>query len=347
MIRVFHCRSPSRPILTDFRAAVSCSSAARRGLACLAPALGPWHNTAMAGEIEVFDRRAVRRHRERAAADFAAHDFLFREAGERLGDRLSDVRRSFPLALDLGCHDGLLAHVLAGRGGVENWISADLALGLALRASGFRVVADAEFLPFAPASLDLVASVLSLHWVNDLPGALLQIQRALKPDGLFLASLFGPDTLADLRRAWLEAEAEYEGGASPHVSPFITVADAGRLMQRAGFALPVVDRDWIEVSYGEALKLMRDLRGMGESNALIGRRKGFARRATFARVLERFAQLSRGDDGRLTVRFEIVTLTGWRPHPAQQQPLRPGSAETRLADALGVAEHPAGDKADP
>ncbi len=301
----------------------------------------------MAGEIEVFDRRAVRRHRERAAPDFAVHDFLLREAAERLGDRLSDIRRGFPFALDLGCHGGLLPRALGSRGGVETWVSADLASGLARQAPGFRVVADEEFLPFAPARFDLVASVLSLHWVNDLPGALSQIQDTLKADGLFLASVFGPDTLADLRRAWLEAEAECEAGASPRVSPFITVEDAGRLMQRAGFALPVVDRDWIEVSYGDGLRLMRDLRGMGESNALVKRRKGFTRRATLARAVQRFAAIASGGDSRLRVRFEIVTLTGWRPHPAQQKPLRPGSAATRLADALGVTEHRTDDKAKP
>jgi SAM-dependent methyltransferase len=301
----------------------------------------------MADSPLVFDRATVRRRRERAAACFAAHDFLFREVAERLADRLDDVRRRFPLALDLGCRGGILARSLAGRGGIETLVAADLSERMARQAGGQAVVADAERLPFAEASFDLVVSVLDLHWVNDLPGALIQIRRAIKPDGLFLAALFGLETLRELRQALLEAEIAAEGGASPRVSPFVDLGDAGALLQRAGFALPVADAETVTVTYADALALMRDLRAMAESNAVAARRRSFSRRATLFGAAwlyrERFAR----PDGRLPATFQIVTLTGWGPHPDQQRPLRPGSAAARLAEALGSVEQPAGDKARP
>jgi NADH dehydrogenase [ubiquinone] 1 alpha subcomplex assembly factor 5 len=189
-----------------------------------------------------------------------------------------------------------------------------------------------------------VLSNLDLHWTNDLPGALLQLRQALRPDGLLLASLFGGETLAELSRALLEAELAEEGGVSPRVSPFADLRDLGHLLQRAGFALPVVDSDAIEVTYPDALALMRDLRAMGETNAAAERRRGFTRRATLARAAALYRERFARPDGRISARFEIVTLTAWAPHAAQPQPLRPGSARFRLADALGVPEHPAGGK---
>jgi NADH dehydrogenase [ubiquinone] 1 alpha subcomplex assembly factor 5 len=206
------------------------------------------------------------------------------------------------------------------------------------------LVAEAEALPFKPSVFDLVLSNLELHWANDLPGALLQLRQALKPDGLLIASLFGGETLSALRRALLEAELEEEGGASPRVAPFADLRDLGRLLQRAGFALPVVDNDKIEVTYADPLALMRDLRAMGESNALTERRRGFTRRATLARAAARYGELFPRPDGRIAAQFEIVTLTAWAPHESQPQPLAPGSARSRLAAALGTIEHPAGDK---
>ena len=299
----------------------------------------------MADGMQVFDRRAVRAHRDRAAARLGAHDFLFREAAERLADRLLDCKRAFPAALDLGCHGGVLARVLGGRGGIETLVQADLSPFMAARATGLRLAADEEALPFAAASFDLVMSVLSLHWVNDLPGALLQIRRCLKPDGLFLASLFGGETLRELRDALLQAEAEIEAGASPRVAPFVDLRDGGALLQRAGFALPVADAERIAVTYPDALALMRDLRGMGESNATRDRRKSASRRATLARAAAIYGERHAGPDGRLVASFQLVTLTGWHPHESQQQPLKPGSAATRLAKALGTTERPAGEKA--
>ncbi|MBM3949966.1 MAG: methyltransferase domain-containing protein [Rhodospirillales bacterium] len=284
----------------------------------------------------VFNRRAVRRHRDRAAARFAEHDFLFREVAERLLDRLDDVTRAFPLALDLGCRAGAIGRMLGGRGKVETLIQCDLSEAMANAASGLAAVADEEALPFAPATFDLVLSALALHWTNDLPGALLQIRRALKPDGLFLGALFGADTLQELRRALTEAELEVAGGASPRVAPFADVRDLGALLQRAGFALPVVDRDTITVSYTDPLRLMRDLRGMGEANAVAARPKRFSRRALFAAATERYLRVSRGagSDGRVPATFQVIFLTAWAPHPGQQRPLKPGSATTRLAQAL-------------
>jgi NADH dehydrogenase [ubiquinone] 1 alpha subcomplex assembly factor 5 len=299
----------------------------------------------MATRIDLFDRRAVRRQRERAAASLPSHDFLFREAAARLVERLDEVRRTFPTALDLGSHGGFVAEALQGRGGIETLVETDLSLAMARRAGGPRAVADEEALPFAPGSFDLVMSALSLHWVNDLPGTLLQLRHALRPDGLLLVSLLGGDSLHELRRALLEAEAETAGGASPRVSPFTDVREAGALLQRAGFALPVIDSDTIAVSYPDALALMRDLRGMGEANALTERRRGFTRRDVLLRAAERYQALFADASGRIPATFRLITLTAWAPHAAQPKPLRPGSAAARLAEALGAPEQPAGDKA--
>jgi len=257
--------------------------------------------------LNLFDRRAVRRFRERAARNWGAADFLVAEIAERLADRLDDVTRKFPLALDLGARGGVLARILNGRGGIERLIEMDLAF--AFRPS---VVGEAEMLPFAPASVDLILSVLDLHHVNDLPGALLQLRQALKPEGLLLASLFAGETLSELRRVWMEAELTEQGGAGLHVSPFADARDLAGLLQRAGFAEPIVDSDTIEVSYDSAFTLMRDLRAMGESHAATERGRGFTRRATMMRVAEIFAAAA-GPDGRVAVRFDIATLTAWAP----------------------------------
>jgi SAM-dependent methyltransferase len=296
----------------------------------------------------VFDRDAVRRHRARAAARAGDHDFLFREAAERMADRLADLRRRFPLALDLGARFHALGRTLGARGGIEHLVEATLTPEEAADGdAALRVVADEEALPFASAGFDAVLSCLALHWVNDLPGALIQIRRALRPDGLFLAAMLGGDTLIELRQALLEAEAAEEGGASPRVSPFADLADAASLLQRAGFALPVVDSDRLTVTYPDALALMRELRAMGEANAAIGRRAGFSRRATLLSAAARYAGAHSGGDGRIRATFQVLFLTGWAPADSQQKPLRPGSAASRLADALGAAERPAGDKAGP
>ena len=297
--------------------------------------------------MRLFDRRAVRRHRDRAAASFRAHDFLFAEVAARLADRLEDVNRRFADVLDLGCRDGVMARALAARGGDASVTGCDPSLEMARRAGGRAVVADEDALPFGDGAFDLVLSALSLHWVNDLPGALVQIRRVLRPDGLLLAAMLGGGTLGELRRALIEAEDRIEGGASPRVSPFAELRDAGDLLQRAGFALPVVDADIITVSWPDALSLMRELRGMGETNAVAERRRGPTRRATLFAAAERYRELYGDGDGRVPATFEILYLTGWAPHASQQQPLAPGSAAARLADALDAEERPAGDTPPP
>jgi len=284
----------------------------------------------------VFDRRQVRRQRDRAAGQFARHDFLIREAADRLADRLLDTTRQFPLALDLGCHTGEMAEALAGGGRVGRLVSCDLSPRMAVRAlqAGPALAADEEALPFKSESFDLVVSNLSLHWVNDLPGTLLQVRHILKPDGLFIGAMLGGETLWQLRQCLMDAELAELGGAGPRVSPFADVRDAGALLQRAGFALPVVDVDTITVTYGEPMKLLADLRGMGEGNAIAARRRGFSRRAIFLRALALYGERFADADGRLPVTFQVLNLTAWRPHPSQPKPLAPGSGRIPLGDAL-------------
>jgi len=287
----------------------------------------------------VFDRRALRRHRDRAAPGFPAHDFLMRHAAEGLVDRLGDIRRDFPTAAAIGSRRGLLRPLLMAAGRVATLVELELSAAMLGRA-GPGAVADPEWLPLADSSIDLAISALELHWINDLPGTLAQIRRALRPDGLLLASLLGGETLAELRTVLLEAESEVSGGAAPRVSPVIDVRDAGALLQRAGFALPVVDSLTVTASYPDALALMRDLRGMGETGAALARPRRFTPRAVLLRAGALYAERYGTPDGRIPARFEIITLTAWAPHAAQPRPLRPGSATARLADALGTDERP-------
>lgn len=300
--------------------------------------------------MTIFDRRLLRQRRDRAARNTGPAPSLFAEATERLAERLEDMARGFPQALDLGCRDGALAAVLRGRGGIDTLVQCDLSPVMARRAaeSGWpTLVADEEALPLAEHTFDLVFSSLALHWVNDLPGALLQIRRCLRPDGLFLCAMLGGGTLRELRAALLQAELDVEGGASPRISPFVDIRDAGNLLQRAGFALPVADADTLTMSYPDALTLMRDLRAMGESNALRERRRTPTRRDTLLRAAALYAERFGRADGSVPATFEIVYLTAWAPHPDQQRPLVPGSARGRLADALDSPEVPAGDTAAP
>jgi malonyl-ACP O-methyltransferase BioC len=293
----------------------------------------------------IFDRAQVRAHRERAAPGFhGGRDFLVSEVGERLVGRLADVKRTFHRVLDLGCHTGQLAPLLRERGDPDLLVEADLSPAMVVRAAGTaRVAADEEWLPFGDASLDLVVSALSLHWVNDLPGALVQIARALKPDGLLLAAMLGGDTLFELREAFLQAEAAQEGGVRPHVSPFADVRDLGGLLQRAGFALPVVDADRITVTYENAFALMRELRAMGEANAATGRANYFTRRETLHAVAACYQDLFGQPDGRIPATFQVLYLTGWRPHESQQQPARRGSGRASIAEAVESGTEPSAD----
>ena len=292
--------------------------------------------------IRIFDRALLAQRRRRAASEATAHDFLLERVSDDLAERLAIVRRQFPLAANIGAHHGVLSHRIRGIAGIERIVDVDaleslLGLGTG-EAPGLRVAADEEALPFADASFNLAVSALSLHLVNDLPGVLVQIRRALKPDGLLLASMLGGASLNELRTAWLEAEAEVSGGASPRVAPFADVRDMGALLQRAGFALPVVDSETVTVTYANPLALMREIKGMGASNMLLARRRTPVTRGLLLRAAEIYAERFAGANGRVPATFEILTLTAWAPDPSQPKPLRPGSATARLADALGVKE---------
>ena len=266
-------------------------------------------------------------------------------AAEDLAERLQAVKRRFPAALDLGTPGDALRTVLGESGRVDRVVAAEPLAALRNTQGGPLVAAGEEALPFAEASFDLVASALSLHWVNDLPGALLQIRRVLKPDGLFLAAMAGGETLTELRQSLAAAESEIEGGLSPRVAPFVEVRVMGTLLQRAGFALPVTDVDRLTVRYASLAGLFRDLRGMGATNALTDRRRKPLRRSTIARAAEVYAERFADADGRLRATFELLWISAWAPHESQQQPLKPGSARMRLADALGTKERSAGEKA--
>ena len=284
----------------------------------------------------LFDRPLLRRRLDRAAKTFAQADFLKVRAAQDVVERLEPIMRRFPLAVDLGVRGGAFARALTGSdaaGKIDLLIQTELCPAL-LAPAGPRVVADEERLPFKEASLDLVVSTLALHWTNDLVGALVQIRRALKPDGLFIGAFLGGATLTELRQSLLAAEEEISGGAAMRVSPFAEPSDGGSLLKRAGFALPVTDVDRVTVRYAHPIELLRDLRRMGETSVLADRPRRPMTRALLMRAMqiyvERFAQA----DGRVPATFEIITLTGWTPHESQQQPLPRGSAKMRLEDAL-------------
>lgn len=295
----------------------------------------------------VFDRDLLRRRRDRAARDVHSFDFLLREVAKNLVERLDLVKKEFPVMVDLGGRHGVLAEELKKRAGTAHVFSTDLSQAMAARSPVRALVADEEFLPFRAGSLDAVLSNLSLHWVNDLPGALVQIRQALKPDGLFIAALPGGQSLKELRQCLMEAELAVMGGVSPRVSPFIDLRDMGALMQRAGFALPVVDSEIITVDYADPLRLMRDLRGMGAGNAVQGRLRTPTPRAVIFEAARLYLEKFGDRKGRMPATFEVVHAIGWAPHAAQQKPLKPGSASARLADALKVDEVAAGEKARP
>jgi SAM-dependent methyltransferase len=301
----------------------------------------------MSAPPRLFDRDLHRVRLDRAAPGYGAADFLKARAAGDAVERLEAIMRDFPVAVDLGARTGAFAAALAesdAKQKVGTLIEADLSSRMLAGRQGLRVQADEERLPFAPESLNLVVSLLSLHWTNDLVGALIQIRQALKPDGLFIGALFGGSTLSELRQCLTQAEAELTDGAGLRVSPFADVLDAAALLQRAGFALPVADIDRVTVRYKSALDLIRDVRAMGESNALVDRARKPLSRAVLGRAAELYHVLFSESDGRVRATFDIVSITGWAPHPDQQQPLRPGSAKMRLADALHVKEQPAGDK---
>lgn len=284
----------------------------------------------------LFDTALARRRLARARQGGYA-DFLLARLVEDLDDRLGAVLRDFAAILDLATPTDAAAVALSARYGAGTVIRL---AALPERPAGpvLRAVADPELLPAAPAGFDLAVSLLALQGVNDLPGALVQLRRALRPDGLFLGCLLGGATLTELRQSFAQAESEVEGGVSPRVAPFAAVREAGALLQRAGFALPVADTETLTVRYADPFALMRDLRAMGLTNALSERRRTPLRRATLLRMAEIYAARFADPDGRLRATFEVLWLSGWAPHASQQTPLKPGSAKVRLADALGTIE---------
>lgn len=283
---------------------------------------------------QVFDRALLRRRLNRAAPTFPQAGFLKQRAAADLAERLELVLRDFPLAVDLGARDGAFARALAGSGArVGTLIETDLSARMLTGRPGPKVQADEERLPFADVCLDLIVSTLVLHTVNDLPGVLAQARAALRPDGLFLAALFGGATLWELRAALIEAETELTGGAGPRVSPFLDPGDGPRLLQRAGFALPVSDVDRVTVGYPHPLALLQDLRRMGETSVLVERSRRPLSRAVLARAFQLYAGRHGRADGKVEATFEIVTLTGWAPHESQPRPLEPGEGFRRRAIA--------------
>ncbi len=284
----------------------------------------------------VFDVAALHRQRERRAATAMADAFLLDEIDTRLLDRLDDIKRRFPRVLDLGARHGPLARALRARDPAVEVVAAEPAPGLARHAPPPRVVSALELLPFADHAFDAVLSAGSLHLVNDLPGALVQLRRALKPDGLLLVAFAGGDTLVELRRAFTMAEAERTGGASPRVSPFVDVRDLGGLLQRAGFALPVVDVDRLTLTYAHPLALMQDLRRAGEANVLTERARRPLRRDVLSAMAERYLADDVDARGRIRVTVDVLFATAWAPHASQPQPARRGSGTVNLARAMGV-----------
>ena len=286
------------------------------------------------GPPRIFDSQAYRRARARAAR-LDGDIFLAQDAAGHIAERLGAINRHFARGLDLHSRAAVFPTL-------EPFAASWVRTGFAWDHPS--IIADEELLPFADGSFDVVTSVLSLHAVNDLPGALVQIRRVLKPDGVFIAGLFGGETLHELKLAFAAAEAEVSGGASPRVSPFGDVRELGGLLQRAGFALPVADVERTIVRYRNIARLFTDLRALGETNVLVGRRSGFLSHRMLQAVTSEYASRFADDEERVAATFDIVFLTGWTPHESQQKPLAPGSAKSRLADALGTQEKPTGEK---
>lgn len=283
----------------------------------------------------LFDTDLLASRRARALRQHGTEgDFLLKESVADMLDRLTLVLRDFPVAAELGGHTGLLADALAIRQGTDQIIRLEQHPDLLQEADNGLLFAP-EVLPLTPASVTLLVSPLFLHWINDLPGLLVQIRRSLAPDGLFLATLLGRDSLHELRDVFLRADSETSGGAFPRVAPLPDMRDMGSLLQRAGFALPVVDQDMLTVRYGSMFDLMKDLRRMGATNCLHDRSRRFLRRDTLLRAAELYQQDHADPDGRVRASFQIISLSGWSPHVSQQQPLKPGSAQRSLASVIG------------
>lgn len=290
----------------------------------------------MASPPSIFDRTLQRRRHARALRSGAA-DFLLVWTVEDICERLTTVKRRFSHIADIGTPSPILAQALA-QDSEAVVVRLSPLFGTLAVAPVLNCVGDEEASPFKPESFDLAVSALALHMANDLPGALVQIRRSLRPDGLFIGAIIGGGSLRELREALGEAEVEVTGGASPRVAPFADVRDMGGLLQRAGFALPVADSEPLNVRYDDLFALMADLRVMGATNTLAERLRRPTRRQVFLRAAEIYAERFSDPDGRIRATFEVIFLSGWAPHASQQKPLAPGSARMRLADALRTKE---------
>ncbi len=290
-------------------------------------------NPLMAFVPQIFDRSLARRRLARAFAA-GCEDFLLPRAAGDIAERLSTINREFRAVLDIGTPSPRLASLLAER--LTPPLLVRIAPPETIGADGsfLRAAGDEEHLPLAPERFDLAVSALALQSLNDVPGTLIQIRRALKPDGLFIGCLLGGQSLIELRKSLAAAESEISGGVSPRVAPFADVRDMGGLLQRAGFALPVADSEPVTVRYANLFGLMRDLRAMGATNSLASRLRKPATKRFFMRAAQIYADQFSDPDGRVRATFEMIFISGWAPHESQQKPLRPGSAKARLADAL-------------
>ena len=281
----------------------------------------------------IFDQELLIRRKRRAlmtAVPGAA--FLLDRAVEDLGERLATVERRFDKAAALFCLTAAAGDAVLQSGKAQSLVRIEADAALLDGEAG--LVGSFDQIPLEPESIDLAVSLLSLHEADDIPGALIQIRRALRPDGLFLGAMAGGGTLAELRESLLAAETELHGGASPRVAPFTDVRDAGALLQRAGFALPVTDVETVTVRYDSLFGLMRDLRAMGASNALVDRSRRPQPRRLFLRAAEIYAERFADPDGRIRATFAFIWMSGWAPHASQQQPLKPGSAAVSLTQVL-------------
>lgn len=287
----------------------------------------------------IFDRSRQRRNRQRATPHLERHGALFTAVNEQILERLGDIRRPFQRILDLGSRDFSLAQTLLAQDPQRALVHAALApLAAPPPANLTTLEIDDEWLPFADATFDLIIANMNLHAVNDVPGTLIQMRRCLQPDGLLLAAFIGGDSLMDVRATLQEAEFATRGGASLHFSPMIDVRDAGMLLMRAGFSLPVVDRSGFTLTYAGLHDFMRELRHMGEGNSLTARDRRYMGRAFFNNAAELYRNRFSDAEGRIPAHFEVIFLAGWAPSPIQQVPLKPGEAKNRLADALHSSE---------
>ena len=289
----------------------------------------------------VFDQTLVETRRRRALRNGDPKaQFLLEIAGRELAERLSVVERHFDRAVELHGYTGLTAEFIAETGKVSDMLRVETDAAFAGKEAAPVTVASLENVPVAPGSVNLVVSPLSLHLTNDTPGVFIQVRRALKPDGLFIAAIPGSGTLQELREVLLATESELTGGASPRVIPFADVREIGALLQRAGFALPVADTETYTVRYASLFALLKDLRAMGMTNPLVARSRKPLTRGFFLRAAEIYAERFADPDGRIRATFSVIYISGWAPHESQQKPLKPGSAKQRLSDALKTSEQP-------